>query len=209
MNAPDTILDRKQRLRLQIKQRIQNIADSTPCFDEYRRTLGRQAARFLRESPLYRKTAMILSYSALNTEFDTSAINENVMRDGKILALPRINTAYNTMEFFRIKPDVQLSPQLIQNRFGIWEPGRNCATVSPKQLSSALVLVPGRAFDSAGGRLGRGKSYYDLYLSRLGERGVIRIGVCFNEQMVDAVPMDTHDVGMDYILTEKGLTRCG
>ena len=64
------------------------------------------------------------------------------------------------------------------------------------------VVVPGLAFDADGGRLGHGRGHYDRLLS--GMRGpATRIGVCFEWQVVDRVPMDENDVRMDRVVTEK------
>lgn len=63
-----------------------------------------------------------------------------------------------------------------------------------------LILVPGLAFDRKGHRLGRGKGYYDKYLSR---DAYITIGLCLNEQLLDEVPVDSFDVDMDYIITDR------
>jgi 5-formyltetrahydrofolate cyclo-ligase len=61
-----------------------------------------------------------------------------------------------------------------------------------------LILVPGVAFDLRGGRLGRGRGYYDRLLSGL--QGY-RCGVAFDEQIVDRVPLEPHDASLNCILT--------
>jgi 5-formyltetrahydrofolate cyclo-ligase len=61
-----------------------------------------------------------------------------------------------------------------------------------------LILVPGVAFDLHGGRLGRGKGYYDRLLKEL--RGTT-CGVAFDQQVVEAIPVEPHDVRLDHVLT--------
>ncbi len=69
-----------------------------------------------------------------------------------------------------------------------------------------FIFVPGLVFDRFGGRLGRGKGFYDRYLS--GYRG-LKFGVCFSAYLVDEpVPMESHDIRMDFILTDAGLQDC-
>lgn len=63
-----------------------------------------------------------------------------------------------------------------------------------------VVLVPGLAFGGRGERLGRGRGYYDRYLENFTG---IKIGVCFDEQIRQQVPMDEHDQKMDYIVSES------
>ena len=76
------------------------------------------------------------------------------------------------------------------------EPNDRCALVPLNTLE--LVLVPGTAFDSRGHRLGRGKGFYDQLLSQV--RGQT-CGVAFDEQIVPEVPIEPHDVRLNYLLT--------
>ena len=62
-----------------------------------------------------------------------------------------------------------------------------------------LIIVPGVAFDRMGNRLGRGKGYYDRFLSRY--LNVKRIGICFGFQLVDEVPAEPFDIRMDEVIT--------
>ena len=62
-----------------------------------------------------------------------------------------------------------------------------------------VVLVPGMAFDAEGRRLGRGKGYYDRFLSSLHPRPKL-VGVCFDFQKVDRVPTETRDVAVDLVV---------
>ena len=61
-----------------------------------------------------------------------------------------------------------------------------------------VAVIPGLAFDRKGGRLGRGKGYYDRLLSKLPD--CRKLGMCFDFQMVDAVPAEAHDIKMDDII---------
>ena len=62
-----------------------------------------------------------------------------------------------------------------------------------------LIVVPGVAFDRKGNRLGRGKGYYDRFLSQ--HLDVKRIGICFDFQMVDEVPAEPFDIRMDVVIS--------
>jgi 5-formyltetrahydrofolate cyclo-ligase len=85
---------------------------------------------------------------------------------------------------------------------GTLEPPADAATrISP--ADAAFVLVPGVAFDRAGGRLGRGGGFYDRLLAH--PRFVARrIAVCFACQLVERVPVEPHDAEVDEIVTEDG-----
>ena len=62
-----------------------------------------------------------------------------------------------------------------------------------------LIIVPGVAFDLQGNRLGRGRGYYDRFLSQHLE--VKRIGICFDFQLVDEVPSEAFDIRMDEVIS--------
>jgi 5-formyltetrahydrofolate cyclo-ligase len=69
------------------------------------------------------------------------------------------------------------------------------------------VLVPGVAFDKRGYRVGYGGGYYDRFFNKL-EKSVIKIGLCYEMQILTEVPTDNYDIPIDYIITEKGLINC-
>lgn len=83
--------------------------------------------------------------------------------------------------------------------FEILGPALSAPTVQP-----AVVVVPGLGFNAEGKRLGRGKGFYDRYLE---EHAVIKIGVCFEMQMIADLPTDLHDMKMDFVVTDKCIYR--
>ena len=90
---------------------------------------------------------------------------------------------------------------LQKGAFGIMEP---TGPVMPKEKYNDIkvVLVPGVAFDKENRRLGRGKGYYDRFLSSFSQpRCAVFYGVCFDFQRVDAIPADEHDVCMDGLIS--------
>ncbi len=93
--------------------------------------------------------------------------------------------------------------ELVEGKFGILEPPPNAPRVEPR---ADFILVPGLAFDPAGGRLGRGGGFYDRFLA--GFEGV-KVGVCFPELVVDEIPMEPHDIRMDFVVTSEGIIGCG
>lgn len=74
----------------------------------------------------------------------------------------------------------------------------------PKLINPGLIdlcIIPGVAFDIYGNRVGYGKGYYDKFLC---DKKIIKIGICHDFQIYDnPISNDTHDVKMDYIITEK------
>jgi 5-formyltetrahydrofolate cyclo-ligase len=67
-----------------------------------------------------------------------------------------------------------------------------------------VVIVPGTAFTAAGDRLGQGGGWYDRFLPRL-RVGATTIGVCFAPQLVAELPVESHDVQLDLVITDDGI----
>ncbi len=65
-----------------------------------------------------------------------------------------------------------------------------------------LIIVPGVAFDRTKNRMGRGKGYYDRFLRNL---SAPKVGICFEFQLLDRIPVDANDMKMDYIVSENDL----
>jgi len=80
--------------------------------------------------------------------------------------------------------------------FGILEPtGETFHNIDKIKI----IIVPGMAFDKNGFRMGRGKGYYDKFLPKT---KAIRVGICFDFQLMDTIPINEFDAQMDYIITE-------
>jgi 5-formyltetrahydrofolate cyclo-ligase len=75
--------------------------------------------------------------------------------------------------------------------------------VAPEKVDA--ILVPGLAFDVAGARLGQGGGWYDRALQKMPR--ALKIGVCFQTQIVQSVPQDLHDARMDFVVTEAHTVR--
>lgn len=94
-----------------------------------------------------------------------------------------------------IKP-FSTKEELKQGSLGIWEPD-----VQKEYLNSIdLVIVPGVAFDRNKSRLGRGKGYYDRYFIN---KRIVKIGVCFDFQLLESIPIDSFDIKMDKVVTNS------
>ncbi len=96
------------------------------------------------------------------------------------------------------------STAFVKNRWNILEPDVDSSLeVSSQEMQG--FLVPGVAFDRQGGRLGSGKGFYDRAVGGL---GALKVGVAFDVQVgPQALPMESHDVKMDFIITEKEIFK--
>ena len=140
------------------------------------------------QSPAFQQARVILGYSALPYEVDTSTILDTVLARGKCVALPRVVPASRTLVAYAIRDrqhDVEPGP------YGVPQPAAR-----PERLTSLdtvdLVIVPGVGFDREGRRLGHGQGYYDDLLRRL-PKDAPRIGLAFACQIVERLPVTSRD----------------
>ncbi len=69
-----------------------------------------------------------------------------------------------------------------------------------------VVVVPGLAFTAHGDRLGQGGGWYDRFLAGIRD-DCTTIGVCFDPQILEVLPVEAHDVRVDHVVTESGPRR--
>lgn len=101
------------------------------------------------------------------------------------------------LEFFVAK-------EFVQGPFGVLEPAPGSEAKDLQQIQG--LLIPGLVFNKNGSRLGKGKGFYDKTLASYNG---IKVGVCFEFQISSAqLPVETHDVTMDFLVTEVGLIDC-
>lgn len=132
----------------------------------------------------------ILAYWPLPDEVDIRPLIDQLVAQGVTVVLPKV-TGDETMELRRYASRADLE----EGAFHIMEPVGD-AFEAYDQIG--LALVPGMAFDAACHRLGRGKGYYDRFLSA--HPDIYKIGVCFPFQRVAEVPSEAHDVIMDEVI---------
>jgi 5-formyltetrahydrofolate cyclo-ligase len=170
-----------------------------------RESLSAGVCRHLASLPEYATARSIAVYSALPDEVDLAELIENALQAGRDVMLPVTDTRRRSIGFVSIEDPYR---DLREGAFGILEPRRGMPLSDPSHLG--MVLVPGRAFDRSGGRLGRGGGYYDGFLARLkppAAGGAVKVGVGFARQLVEAVPMQVRDVRVDVVVTEDGVVR--
>lgn len=144
----------------------------------------------LSTTPRLRAAHTVLLYSALPDEVPTQALLDDLVAQGKTVLLPRV-VSNTDMELRRYTSPSDLAP----GAFGIMEPTGDVFT---DYAAIDVAVIPGMAFDKDGHRLGRGRGYYDRFLSRTPY--IYKIGLCFPWQLVDRVPTDEHDVLMDCVI---------
>ncbi len=132
----------------------------------------------------------IALFCSLKDEPDTASAIAAWRAAGRRVVVPRVEG--DTMRLFDYDPATQ-----VEGAFGIEEPGPDARLCDVADVD--LMVVPGVAFTREGDRMGRGRGYYDKYLSLPGMRAV-KIGVCYAHQIVDSLPVEPHDVRMDGVI---------
>ena len=135
----------------------------------------------------YHNANIVMLYHPLWDEVDVRPLFNRALADGKRVILP-------TVKGDDIIP-VEITPetQWIVGDFDILEP-----VAEPYQGSIDLIIIPGVAFDNNKNRLGRGKGYYDKFLSKYSN--LFTVGVCFREQFYLDIPTEPHDIPMQKVI---------
>lgn len=147
-----------------------------------------KAFSLLETVPEFANATNVLAYFSLADELYTESFLHR-WHERKHIFLPRVNG--DDIEILPYRPD-----HMRQGAFDIYEPtGDTVADISLMDV----VIVPGVAFDRRGNRVGRGRGYYDRLLSGC---HAIKIGICYDFQLLEEITADSHDVTMDYIVTD-------
>jgi len=145
--------------------------------------------------------SVVGAYHALPEEADPALLLTALLEKGCHIAFPRIVARDLPLEFHLV-PDGKV---LKRGAHGIHEPQADWPSVMPH-----LLLVPLLAFDKIGHRLGYGGGFYDrtLFAYRSGVGSSIRaVGLAYAAQEMECIPAEAHDMALDGILTERGLTK--
>lgn len=150
----------------------------------------------------------LLLYYSLPDEVNTHEWIDELVAEGKRVLLPVVvNDKDMVIREYTGKHD------LAEGSFHIMEPIGKLFPVE-KYPEIEVAIIPGMSFDDTGHRLGRGKGYYDRFLTKL--RGmeenhcerkeadgteVYKIGICFGFQKLQEIPYENHDILMDEVTT--------
>jgi len=138
---------------------------------------------------------IVSGYSPIRSEIDPAPLMLMLAEQGARLALPCV-TARGQSLIFRIWHP---NDRLMLGPLGIPEPSPASAEVIPD-----IMLTPLAAFDRLGHRIGYGAGHYDFTFAHLRKtKHVVGVGLAFAAQEIEAVPALSHDVALDYVLTES------
>lgn len=156
-------------------------------------------SRFLASS-YYHAARTVALYAPIRGECPTRDILTAALADGKVVCYPLSHVHGRILSFRAITSESELEP----GRLGVREPQNASELVAVDHID--LFVVPGLGFGRDGKRLGRGGGYYDATLRAASDRSR-RVGLSFQEQLVEDLPTTGDDVEMDLVVTESESLR--
>ena len=144
----------------------------------------------------YRRATLIHAYiSSGENEVDTRELIDISLEQGKRVAVPVLEKGKKTMAHALIES----LDGLVDGPMGLVQPDPAKATLLEKQEEIDLVVVPGIAFDRRGHRIGFGGGFYDRFLANL---QVVKVGLCYDDLILQGIPNEPHDVPMDIVVAQ-------
>ncbi|MBR5022061.1 MAG: 5-formyltetrahydrofolate cyclo-ligase [Oscillospiraceae bacterium] len=141
------------------------------------------------QTDAYRQAKTVYGYMPYNQEVRTVPILERAIRDGKMVAVPKVYG--DTMQFIYLDDLTRVE----KNAMGIPEPVADAPVADDK---TALVLMPGLAFDEAGHRIGYGGGFYDKFLTAEPEHPTVAL--CYDFQMYAHLDTEEFDIPVDMVI---------
>jgi 5-formyltetrahydrofolate cyclo-ligase len=149
-------------------------------------------------SPEFATARTLALYSPFRHEVQTEVLFRAARAAGKSVVFPRVKG--DQLDFVRVSSLDDLLP----GSFGVSEP---CGTEVVSILAIDLLLLPGLAFDLIGHRLGYGRGFYDRALEGAEKSPLLRAGLAFDFQLIEALPAQGHDIRIDILFTESTVRR--
>lgn len=140
----------------------------------------------------YENAEVLLCYVSTENEIDTKRLIDYSLKIGKKIAVPKCFEK-NIMKFYYISSLNDLKT----GKFGILEPNNNAKLC--ENFENSLCIVPALSVDSDLNRLGYGGGFYDRFLK--GYNGA-KCVVCYKENMVEKLPINSFDVKADLLVTD-------
>jgi 5-formyltetrahydrofolate cyclo-ligase len=178
------INEQKKELRKKIRSLKKNFSLNQ------KKTKSNKIFEKLEQLPEFANSKVVMAYWSMDDEVFTHDFVLKYCKEKQII-LPVVKG-----DVLELKRFAGLSNLKKEGVFGIEEP---TGEVFQDVESIDMILVPGVAFDTNLNRLGRGKAYYDKLLKTA---KAVKVGICFDFQIVDSVPTDRFDVKMDKVLCD-------
>lgn len=182
----------KQQIRKEYKYK-RNMMSSEQV-QEY----SEDICRNLLKMDVFQQAEVVFFYYPLGNEVNLLTAAKKAVEMGKTVGFPK--TEGDVIRFY----PVDSLEDFVEGCFHVMEPiSQLCFEKEALQGRKHVMLIPGVAFDKKRNRMGYGRGYYDKYMEELQE--TIKIGIAYELQIAEELPVDKYDVVMDYLVTEKGI----
>ena len=180
--------------RTALRMQILAARDSLPA--EERQRKSRIITERLLALPEFIAARTVFAYVSFRSEVETLPLIADCLARGVAVSVPLTLPAEH-----RLLPYAVTDPgrDLVPGYCNILEPLKTLPLVNPASIE--VVVTPGSVFDVRGGRLGYGGGFYDRFLQTAAPQA-LRIGLAFDLQIVESVPLETHDERLDFLVTE-------
>lgn len=160
--------------------------------------------RELMALPEFDEAEVVCCYLAMPGEVKTDRIIAGCRQKGKMVCVPAFRKDRNRYE----PAEMELNTAVVEGPLKAPEPAEQ-RWVSIKEVD--LMVVPGVAFDPSCGRVGHGKGYYDIMMGsrRTAKKNLFKVGLTFEFQVFEKVPMSERDVRLDAVITEERAMKSG
>jgi len=188
----DDIKEKKQEIRDEIVRKIAS-------YDEKKRVDKLQMlVKRLLSFANFQESKIVFLPLTRKDEIDLSNVIRESLKLNKIVVLPAFNV--EKKEITLMKSD-NPKTKLIEGPLGNMEPDPNKCKIVPID-SIEIAIIPGLAFDEKGGRIGIGKGFFDQFIPKL-PITARKVTLAFEDQLIQQIPMESHDKYVDIIITDK------
>jgi 5-formyltetrahydrofolate cyclo-ligase len=181
------------------KNALRRIAHSARSNQPNKQDISRRVCDTLIELPEYRRSHTIMWYLDIGTELRTRQALPAALTSSKRIVIPYCeNKELHLWVLHSLD-------ELVPGKFGILEPPMDRWQDHARSVDIAeldLIVIPGLGFDHRGHRLGHGQGYYDRLLARAIPHTFF-VGLCYQSQVFDEIPVGPQDVNMHMLITEK------
>ncbi len=188
-------MDEKNKLRKYIKDRLAEL--SLPQYED----MSYKVAQRLFQDEDWIKASTVAITISKAPEVDTFQIIRKGWEQGKRIVVPKCEPKSRGLDF----RELERFSQLESVYYGLFEPiVSDTMAVSTDEID--LVVVPGLAFTQNGYRLGFGGGYYDRFLANYQGN---TISLAFEDQIVEEIPVESHDIPVRKIISSEGVIAIG
>lgn len=180
--------------------RLKNLSKRNSLSKKQVKEKSNAVQKLVEELPEFKNAKCIMLYYGVNNEVETKALIEKALTLGKRVALPATNFEKRAM----VPREINSIEELAKTKQGLFEP-KTQKFIETKEID--LIIIPGVAFDKSGSRIGRGMGFYDSLLRKTSTK-IPLIGLCFEENLEEHIPIESHDVKMNIVITDKKIIKC-